>query len=53
MHFPIYYWIIQFDIFMNLSKYIATIALNYEESGNIGKEYHKLSLLQINGAGKK
>lgn len=52
-HFLIYYFIIQLDILMNLFKYIATIALNYEESGNIGKEYQKLSLLQINSTGKK
>ena len=52
-HVLIYYFIIQLDIFMNLFKYMATIALNYEESGNIGKEYQKLSLLQINSAGKK
>ena len=52
-HFLIYYFIIQLDILMNLFKSIATIALNYEESGNIGKEYQKLSLLQINSTGKK
>ena len=52
-HFLSYYFIIQLDILMNLFKYIATIALNYEESGNIGKEYKKLSLLQINSTGKK